>query len=335
MSTQPPVIKLTFPASFGDYNTTGWSAGCAPAGYCGSATDPARVTQVQVSIQQLSSLKFWNGTAFSSPSQVFATTTLGTPGGASTSWQYGFSSSNFPIDGIYTVAVRGTDSLGHQTALGHYASAIFVIDRVAPPSPVLIEHPDTSTTSTSAHFDYRDGEPFVSFFCKLDSGAFARCGNGNHDADYSGLSVGTHQFQVIACDAAGNCSSPTVFNWTITGKVSAFSIGNASGFLTPGAPGLSINLVIANPFSTKLTVTSVLVTVTGTSASGCTAGNFIVMQNLVGSVTIPAGMTESLSAAGVPSIDWPKVQMIDTHLNQDACEGATVNLSYAGNGTQA
>ncbi len=132
----------------------------------------------------------------------------------------------------------------------------------------------------------------------------------------------------------GELQQPGHVQRSIVVGTQSFGInGNAVGTFYPGAASLPINLVITNPFSTTLTVTSATVTVTGTNASGCDASNFTVVQNLQGTVNIPANTTESLQAAGDPQSNWPSVQMIDTNTNQDACEGATVNFTYSGSGT--
>jgi hypothetical protein len=331
VSTHPPTIVLGFPTNSHTYSATGWNAGCSTPGYCGSASDPAGVTQVQLSIQQVSTSKYWSGSSFSNASQTFATASLSPPGGTSTHWGYAFTAATFPTDGKYTVAVRATDSLGHQTPSSSYVKATFTIDRTPPPTPTITSKPANPTTSTKASFTYKDAEGDVAFQCSLDSGPLQACPGGK---SYSGLASGPHQFSVIACDGVGNCSAPAVYNWTISTNSTPFGIsGNAVGTFYPGAAGLSINLIIANPFSSTLTVTNATVTVTGTSAGGCSASNFTVIQNLVGTVNIPANTTESLSAAGDPSTNWPSVQMIDTHVNQDACKGATVNFSYSGSGT--
>jgi hypothetical protein len=329
VSTRPPSIALKFPRQGGDYDSAGWNSGCNPPGYCGSAKDVAGVRQVQLSIQQASTARYWNGSAFSGSSQSFVTATLASPNASSTTWAYGFTSAGFPADGTYTVSVRATDTLGHQTAAAGDVTATFVIDRTPPPAPALTGAPSNPSTSTSATFTYTDSESGVSFRCSLDGSSYKACASGGQT--YSGLSQGSHTFKVVACDAAGNCSGATRFTWTINAGGFAIS-GSPSGSFYPGGTPLRIDAVITNPFGSTLTVTSLAVTVAGTSAPGCAASNFTVVQNLVGAVDIPANASESLSAAGVPPSSWPAVQMVETHTNQDACRGATVKLTYAGSG---
>ena len=324
-----PAITLSFPFDGGSYNAASWNAGCSPAGYCGGASDSAGVAQVQLSIKRNSDGTFWNGSSFSGSSQTFVNATLSAPGGTLTAWSYAFAFTKFPADGKYALAVRATDGAGNQTGSNNYVKATFTIDTKAPPKPKLTQTPPSTTSSTDATFAFTDGENNVVFKCSLDGAAYTAC---TSPITYHNLSASIHTFAVIACDAAGNCSAAATFTWTVTTQ--SFTVnGNAVGTFYPGASALPINLVITNPFNTTLTVTSVTVTITGTNHAACGAGNFTVVQNLQGSVDIPANSTKSLSDVGYPQVDWPMVKMIETGTNQDACQTATVNFSYSGNGT--
>ncbi len=68
----PPSITVDFPANGGVYNAAGWNSGCAGgAAICGSATDPQGVTSGVVSILQVATGKYWNGSHFTSATEVF------------------------------------------------------------------------------------------------------------------------------------------------------------------------------------------------------------------------------------------------------------------------
>lgn len=330
VSSQPPAVALNFPANNHAYNTASWNAGCAPSGLCGSASSLAGIASVQLSLQRHATGKYWNGSSFSSSSQVFLSATLASQGASSTGWCYSLPANNFPSDGDYTTAVRATDSFGHVTAAAHYVKAAWTLDRAAPPTPSITSGPANPTTSTSATFMFNDAEHGVNFECRLDGSAYQSC---TSPKTYSALATQGHTFRVAACDAANNCSGPAAYSWTVNG---GFGIaGDPTGTFFPGAPALPIDLSITNPFNTTLTVTSVQVTVTGTSVSGCDASNFSVAQNFAGAVDIPANSTETLQDAGVPSSEWPSVQMLDTSSDQDVCHDATVHLSYSGSGTHS
>ena len=72
VDTTAPSSTTTFPAAGGEYNATGWTAGCGTAGLCGTYADGSGsgVDQLQVSIRRVSTGLYWSGAAFSSASEV-------------------------------------------------------------------------------------------------------------------------------------------------------------------------------------------------------------------------------------------------------------------------
>ena len=120
-----PAVAITFPVADSFYNDSGFNSGCGTSSagdFCGTASDSGTgVTQVQVSIQRGTG-SYWNGSGFSSATEVWFTAT------GTTSWSYGFAASNFPADDAYTVRARATDGAGNTTT----AATTFTIDRTAP-----------------------------------------------------------------------------------------------------------------------------------------------------------------------------------------------------------
>ncbi|HEY5059098.1 MAG TPA: Ig-like domain-containing protein [Gaiellaceae bacterium] len=126
-----PASALTFPVA-GLYGTASWTAGCAGAGFCGTATDNsgAGIQKVELAIQQGSG-NYWDGSSFSSATPVFV------PASGGSSWSYAFPASSFPTDGSYTVQTRATDNLnGIETP----AATTFTIDQT-PPSAFSLTAP--------------------------------------------------------------------------------------------------------------------------------------------------------------------------------------------------
>ncbi len=325
-----PGLALGFPSNGGLYSASGWNNGCFST-ICGGGMDRTGVAQVQLSLQQLSTGKYWNGSSFSSTGQSFVAATVFPAGGQVVVWGVSFPASSFPADGQYRLSVRGTDLAGNTTSPGSYLVATFTIDRTPPPAPAITQHPPVTDSSKNAHFSFTDSEQGVSFRCQLDGGGYGGCNGSSGNANYNNLSDGEHQFCVEAVDQAGNVSSPTCFQWAVHSFLSFTIAGSplAGVLLYPGGPAVPINLVFTNPNTSPIMVQSVTVSVTGTSAAGCGPANFTVAQQLTATPTVPASSTESLQDLGVPQSQWPQLQMVDTG-NQDACKNATVNLSYSG-----
>lgn len=112
--------------------------------------------------------------------------------------------------------------------------------------------------------------------------------------------------------------------------------GNATKPLSPGTSA-TIDLSFHNPNSTSITIPAGAIAISIDSPGrGCSAHrNFAVVHTLTTSATIPGNTTRSLAELGVPSTDWPVVEMMDTSFTQDACAGATLLLHYSsGNGNR-
>ncbi|MCU1464922.1 MAG: exported protein of unknown function [Actinomycetia bacterium] len=285
-----PTITVTFPIEGRSYNAPGWTAGCSTAGICGTATDGTAVSGVAVAIQQLSTGRYWNGSAFSSAAQVFNTAS------ETTAWIYALAR---PVDGRYTVSVRATDTLGNTTSNADLTKRTFTIDTVAPAAPVLGQKPTNPTTNATAAFDFTDTSP-TTFTCRLDGGAATACtaqsDPAQGKAQYSGLAQGSHCFAVFATDLAFNVGPTTTYCWTITATNTAKTITATSG--TP--QGATPNTNFSSPLVAKVTasmnnpVPNASVTFTapasgasGTFASPCSGRTCVVTTNANGIATAP------------------------------------------------
>ncbi|HEY7690721.1 MAG TPA: hypothetical protein VH816_00120 [Gaiellaceae bacterium] len=206
------------------------------------------------------------------------------------------------------------------------------VDTQPPPAPTFTKKPPSSTTEKSASFKYRDGEPGVSYSCKLDGAGYGACGG---KMSYRNLAAGAHAFCVRALDKAGNASPAACSGWLVGVSSASFSVGGGpapGALLYPGAAAVPLDLVFTNPNPAPITIQSVTVTVAGTSAAGCSAANFGMAQQLQANPTVPGGTTASLQSLGVAQSDWPQLRMLDAG-NQDACRNATVDLSFTGTAT--
>ena len=110
--------------------------------------------------------------------------------------------------GTYTLLVRATDLASNTDQTP--ASRSFTVDTTAP-NTTIDTGPSNSVSSTTATFTFGSTETGSSFQCSLDGAAFGAC-----LASYTGLSQGSHTFQVRATDPAGNTDgTPATRTWTV------------------------------------------------------------------------------------------------------------------------
>src|SRR4029079_18271963 len=102
-----PSSSVTFPVANTSYTTAAWNAGCAAPGLCGTASDAGSgVKAVEVSIRRGTG-NYWNGTSFSSTTEIFLTAT------GATAWSFSFPAANFPSAASYRIRVRARDNAGN------------------------------------------------------------------------------------------------------------------------------------------------------------------------------------------------------------------------------
>jgi hypothetical protein len=232
-----------------------------------------------------------------------------------------------------------------------------------PPAPVIVAYPPNPTKSRSARFTFTDaGWPNVRFSCELDAPPATWCLRGGRfprtltrgrrhgvegEQQYSDLTYGPHCFYVQAVSRARKAGPIAQYCWSILPPSAPFPHHRhpvAQNFRVGGNlpeplyPGTSepLDLTFTNPNSAPITIaagaiTASTITITS-NQPGCGSSNFGATQGLTVAVTIPARQLVplSLSALGVPEADWPVIEMVDTDTNQDACEGATLTLTYSG-----
>jgi hypothetical protein len=81
------------------------------------------------------------------------------------------------------------------------------------PETTIDSGPSGTVSSASASFGFSSSETGSTFQCSLDGAAFASCASPK---DYTGLSEGSHTFEVKATDAAGNTdTTPASRSWTV------------------------------------------------------------------------------------------------------------------------
>jgi hypothetical protein len=125
----------------------------------------------------------------------------------------------------------------------------------------------------------------------------------------------------------------------VTGAASLRISGRTTGTLFPGA-SVPVDLELTNSFGYSMWVGRLTVSIGEVSAPRsdathpCTKRDFAVRQVPAElRLTVPARATSSLMELGIRTTDWPEVSMLNTSVNQDGCQGASVGLDYRGAAT--
>jgi hypothetical protein len=137
---------------------------------------------------------------------------------------------------------------------------------------------------------------------------------------------------VTSAVVLGGWLAPSV-NSASAASTDTFSIsGDAVGPLAPGVTQ-PLELRLANLVDRTLNLQTLEVTVTGVRpAQGgtCSPADFRVQQAILGTIALPAGVSNLLSAPAPGLLQAPQLTMLDTAANQDGCKNAVVDLQYAG-----
>lgn len=114
--------------------------------------------------------------------------------------------------GVHTLEVRAIDFAGNLDPI----PATYTWEVDGPPKSDIFTGPAEVTESTSATFEFVADDPTSTFECWLD-GYLGAC---TSPMTFTGLSVGTHIFAVLATDAAGNVEAEWEdYEWTIMASV--------------------------------------------------------------------------------------------------------------------
>jgi CSLREA domain-containing protein len=144
-------------------------------------------------------------------------------------------------DGPHTVKASATDAAGNTSPDSN--TNTFTVDTIEPDTTITVNPSDPSNSST-ATFQFTGGG--VGFECKLDSGSFAAC---TSPQIYTGLSDGSHTFQVRALDAAGNLdTTPATYIWTVDTTPPTVTINQAAGQTDPAISSpINFTLIFNEP----------------------------------------------------------------------------------------
>ncbi|MEX2237495.1 MAG: Ig-like domain-containing protein [Dehalococcoidia bacterium] len=233
VDTTAPTSAITFPAGGGLYDAAGYTAGCAPGTdeLCGTSDTGggSDIQGVEFSLRRESDGKYWDGTDFTSTSEIFLAVS------GTTSWTIDL---NRPGDGGYTLKTRARDVAGN---LESTAAATFTIDTSSPAAPST---PDlTATTDT--------GSSNTDDITQDDTPSFRGTAEPNSTVELfkGGTSLGT-----TAVNSAGvwtfDVTSPALDEGvnSITAKAK-----DAAGNISPASASISVTVDLTGPDSPALT----------------------------------------------------------------------------------
>lgn len=226
-----------------------------------------------------------------------------------------------------------------------------------PPRVRLLEFPAANSTASSPQFRFhvppRSKEtesqspseesalssPRRRFQCKLDDGRWISCASPHR---LVGLAPGGHSFAVRALSRESRPGPDAAYGWQQIQPASAvieeagaegkpFSIEQTGSLvpLLPGDPAQPVSLTIGNPNSAPIEVTSLTATVSS-SSPGCAAENFELTASNVSATTPLMVPAEGSVAVPSGSISAPSIALLDLPVNQDACQGAELELALSG-----
>ncbi|MBS1863766.1 MAG: hypothetical protein JSS68_18885 [Actinobacteria bacterium] len=190
----------------------------------------------------------------------------------------------------------------------------------------IVGHPPELSTDSTARFRVvATGEPPLR--CRLDGEAPQACGAA---IVYRGMNPGPHTFYVGA-QRPGAASLKASFEWDVL-EPKPFTISPrpaAVGPLYPGAVPSPIPVVVTNPNSVAITVTSLRVSADG-GPPGCDPDANLTLTTPAlagGKLRIGAHASVSLPSATVAA---PTIALLELPVDQDACQEASFELTFSG-----
>ncbi|MGH7175592.1 MAG: MBG domain-containing protein, partial [Minisyncoccia bacterium] len=234
--------------------------------------------------------------------------TIGGTSLTSTNWSAGTASGsgvgpyNFTItrgapnkDGNLTFQIAG--GAGHD-GLGNNSSAsnmlTFLID-TTPPTVVINSNPTNPSNSSSASFSFTATDPTTglangvstginSIQCQLDGSGYSVCTSSKV---YSGLSDGSHTFNVLAVDGAGNTGLPATYTWTIDTTAPVLTFTAPVGDTTQSSTSVNVTWTESDTGSGLNAVTRSIQRLAGVPIAGSCSGTSFLNDGTATSAASP------------------------------------------------
>lgn len=198
--------------------------------------------------------------------------------------------------------------------------------------PPRVQQPSPAPTGSPAG----PATPPRRFRCSLDEGRWMACSSPYR---LTGLALGPHSFDVRALSRAGRAGPANSYSWRqveppptqaeLDPKPFSIELQGELEQLYPGHPPQNLPVLVTNPNSVAIEVTSLSVAIAEGSGA-CPAENFTLTPSNVSPaapLVVPAGASIGLPTAAISA---PTIAMLNLSVNQDPCQGAAVPLVFNG-----
>ncbi|HEX7293519.1 MAG TPA: hypothetical protein VF259_03150, partial [Solirubrobacterales bacterium] len=216
-----------------------------------------------------------------------------------------------------------------------------------PPRPSFIEKPESTSLSSVTQFRFhvaprshrlQPGLPASApaggtqrsrrhFQCRYDGSAWQACSSPHR---LGAVQPGPHSFAVRILARAGRVGPAAAHSWTqAEPKPIAIEAAGPAEDLHPGFPAQALPVRISNPNGVPVEVTSLTVELPFDPPS-CPSNSFELTPSSASAASplaIPAGGSVSLPSDEVSA---PAIAMLNLPVNQDACQGARLQLLFSG-----
>jgi hypothetical protein len=282
---------------------------------CGTASDAGSgLSDVKISLRKGSG-NYWNGSSFSSASEVLLTTT------GTTSWSYAFASSKFAADGSYVVHAVATDTAKNTTAV----VTTFTYDNTAPSASLTLPaYLRNGMNVSGSYTDATSGVGSVSYAYCAGSSCTPATPLGTTSVVPFSLqwsaqpAGGAYRVQATAVDNAGNVGVPVIASTTIDNTSPTVTVGQAAGQADPTKTSpikftATFSEAVSALVASDVTLTStaggtVAVSGSGTTfaitVSGMTTSGTVSATIAANRVQDPAGNFNTASTSADNSVAW-------------------------------
>ena len=231
--------------------------------------------------------------------------------------------------GSHTFQVRATDTIGNTDPTP--ANHAWTVDLTAPDTTIT-SAPANPSNVTAPSFSFSSTEAGSTFQCSLDGAAFAGC---TSPRSYTGLTAGSHTFQVRATDPAGNTdATPASHTWTI-------DLTAPDTTITSAPPAVSNSTSASFSFTSTEAGSTFQCSLDGAAFAACTSPRSYTAL-AAGSHTFqvratdPAGNTDATPASHTWTVDLaaPDTTITAGPAEPDELDGPELQLHVDGGGLE-